>query len=277
MSEKPIISLFAPAIKPHLWLNLYESLSSNKIPFEIVFVGPKKPKFELPSNIVYIKSSVKPAQCAEIAYRNTQGSLVMGIGDDFIFRKYSLDYLYKDFEEKNKGIKKIGIGLALNGSHEVERSSLNKRRFSRSDKDNNTPVMWDGMVLMEKEWWGGIDRRFAAILYHWDNIMRFHESGGEIFPCEKAGWIEIDIGIKGRLKRSMKAYDLPLINALWTRLIKVGEEVPSEDIYDYARDHREIVVSKKRLDEVYFFEDKNILTKSQCRPHSKWGKGRGWV
>ena len=276
MATEPVISLFGPAIKPHLWLELYNSLSSNKIPFELVFVGPKKPKFKLPSNIVYIRSKVKPSQCAEIAYRNSRGSLVMCTGDDFVFRKYSLDYLYKDFLKNNKNSKKISIGLALNGSRGVERSSLNRRRFSRSDKDNDTPIMWDGMVLMEKGWWGGIDRRFAAILYHWDNIMRFYENGGEILPCEKAGWTEIDVGIKGRLKASMRGYDMPLVNALWTRLRKVGEEVPSENAYGYARDHKEIVVCRKRLDKIHFFEDKDILIKSQNMPPSKWTKGRKW-
>lgn len=275
MLNKPIISLFCSAIKPHLWLNLYESLSSNKIPFEIVFVGPKKPKFKLPFNIIYIKSRVKPAQCAEIAYRNSNGSFVLNITDDLIFRKYFLDNLYRDFKKHNKTSKKIGIGSVWNGSNRSKKSPLNKRRFSRSNKDNNTPVMWEGIVLMKKEWWGGIDKRFIAGFYSWDNIMRFHENRGEIFPCKKAGWVETDIGIKNRLKIITKAYDFSLINALWTRLIKVGEKVPSEEIYDYARDHMQIVVCKKRLDKVQFFENEDILVKSQCNS-PLWAKRKGW-
>ncbi len=266
MSKNPIISLFCSAIKPKKWLKLYKSLSSNKVPFELVFVGPDSPKYKLPSNIVHIKSKVKPAQCAEIAYRNSTGSLILNITDDLIFRKHFLDNLYADFKKHNKTSKKVGIGSIWNGSNRSKKSSLNKRRFSRSDKNNNTPVMWEGIVLMKKEWWGGIDKRFVAGFYAWDNIMRFHESGGKIHSCKKAGWTETDIGVKGRLKMITKTCDFLLINALWTRLNRIGEDIPSDEVYDYARGSVEIVVCKKRLDKVQFFEDENILVKSQSCP-----------
>lgn len=65
--KKPEISLFGSVHRPHLWMDLYRSIGDNSISFEIVFVGPNDPDFELPSNFKFIKSYVKPTQCIEIA------------------------------------------------------------------------------------------------------------------------------------------------------------------------------------------------------------------
>lgn len=67
MANNVAISLFGPSIRPELWMRLYRSLSSNAVPFEIIFVGNRLPDFSLPNNIHFIYSEVKPAQCAEIA------------------------------------------------------------------------------------------------------------------------------------------------------------------------------------------------------------------
>ena len=73
-------------------------------PFEVVFCGPNIPNFELPRNFKFIYSTVKPAQCLEIALRQFLGEYVIHINDDFLFSEKALDILYdrtkKSFEKK---------------------------------------------------------------------------------------------------------------------------------------------------------------------------------
>ena len=82
---KPCISLLCSGIRINNWLKIYDTLKLNKTNFEIVFVGSKKPNFQLNKNIKYIFSTVKPTQCWEIALRNCSGEFVMYIADDIFF------------------------------------------------------------------------------------------------------------------------------------------------------------------------------------------------
>ena len=63
------ISLIGSAFRTNNWLKIYDSVKKNKIGFEIVYVGPNKPDFQLPDNFRFIQSDVKPVQCIEIAAR----------------------------------------------------------------------------------------------------------------------------------------------------------------------------------------------------------------
>ena len=63
--KKPDISIIGTAARPENWLSLYRSLGSDDVSFEIVFVGPNEPDYELPSNFRFIKSNVKPMQCEQ--------------------------------------------------------------------------------------------------------------------------------------------------------------------------------------------------------------------
>ena len=80
-----IVSIFGPSRRIHLWLDFYEKLNQNDVPFEIVFAGPNNPNFELPYNFKYIYSEVKPAQCANIAYLNIYWTICFKFSDDFVF------------------------------------------------------------------------------------------------------------------------------------------------------------------------------------------------
>ena len=54
-------------------------------------VGPNPPDYELPKNLKYIQSNVKPAQCWFIASHNVEGDFICYIGDDAICDAGSLD------------------------------------------------------------------------------------------------------------------------------------------------------------------------------------------
>ena len=95
--KKPDISIIGIAARPENWPNRYRSLDFNDVSFEIVFVGPNEPDYELPPNPRFIKSNVKPMQCLEITSRNTSGELAMYcIADDYTFvTPRPLDRLYR--------------------------------------------------------------------------------------------------------------------------------------------------------------------------------------
>ena len=61
------ISLFMSASRPKWWERMYESLEGNKCEWEIIAVGPNKPKWHLPYNFRYLRMNYKPCQCYAIA------------------------------------------------------------------------------------------------------------------------------------------------------------------------------------------------------------------
>ena len=83
----PIISLYGTAKHISIWMETYNSLLFNDVPFEVVFAGPVEPNFDLPGNLKFIKTNVKPAQCSEIALRNTKGKFIVHTADDIIYSK----------------------------------------------------------------------------------------------------------------------------------------------------------------------------------------------
>ena len=100
--NKPIISVFASAYRIHWWRGMYDSLATNKVSFEIVFVGQNKPDFKLPNNFKYIYSNVKPAQCLEIALKQATGEFIMNMSDDWLFSDSFLDNLCKEAQSISK-------------------------------------------------------------------------------------------------------------------------------------------------------------------------------
>jgi len=174
---KPAISIFGPSYRPENWMDLYGSIGENEVRFEIVFVGPNEPDFELPSNLKFIKSCVKPMQCFEIAARNTTGDLIMDIADDVEFRtKSPLDRLYNIYKSYNNYKLIISCRYMQDGVDLSEEC----HRFFAGDK--SSPVLPLSGLMSRKLYReiGGIDRNFIAIIGGNDLAMRAHANGAEI-------------------------------------------------------------------------------------------------
>lgn len=175
--KKPEISIFAPAHRPQNWMDLYRSIGDNNINFEVIFVGPNNPDFELPSNFKFIKSYTKPTQCGEIASRNTTADLIMLMADDCEFRtKRPLDMLYNTYKSYNNDKLILSCRYMING-----------RYISRSDHrfffgDNSSAIMPLSGLMSRKLYRdiGGIDRNFIAVMYDLDIAMRVLALGGEV-------------------------------------------------------------------------------------------------
>lgn len=112
----PEISIVATAFRPQNWMSLYKSIGDNQVNFELVFVGPSPPGYELPKNFRFIKTPVKPPQCMEIVVRNTNAELIMNIADDCEFvTPSSLDELYDLYKSCNSDKVIVSLRLAQKG------------------------------------------------------------------------------------------------------------------------------------------------------------------
>ena len=97
------IGLYCSAIRPHLWMNLYNNLkNTNKSEFEIMFVGNVIPEFELPPNMKFIYSNVKPAQCWYIAATRVDGDYLINVADDLLFSDGALDDILRTFKKQTR-------------------------------------------------------------------------------------------------------------------------------------------------------------------------------
>ncbi|OHB79355.1 MAG: hypothetical protein A2Z25_15830 [Planctomycetes bacterium RBG_16_55_9] len=263
MSSDVAISLFGPAIYTENWMGFYESLTSNEVPFEIVFVGHRAPEFTLPDNFHFIYSEVKPAQCAEIASRYAVGDYVLAIADDVVFSEHALDKMYK--MHRSFDCDKIMISC---------RYILNKKDVTDEAAyywwgEKKSPRMPVAGILKRSMWkqLGGIDRRFVALCWHLDIAMRFYEIGGAVGLCEDA-WIE-EIESTRRLYADVGApVDRPLLDWFWVRHTEPPEGAAFSSCIHYKSKEKG-VISRTRLSPVVPFDDQYILTRSQG-PKGKW-------
>jgi len=170
------ISICATAYRPQNWLRLYKSLGQNLIDFELIFVGPNKPKYVLPSNFKFILSNVKPAQCYEIALRNSSGNFILHVADDLEFLSPNpLDKLYEAYD--NSISKDIIVtptlyenGVCLRHAHYYDVNDLNSPSLPSAS--------FFSKHLYNKL--GGVDKNFIAVMFDIDIAMRLYEIGGKI-------------------------------------------------------------------------------------------------
>ena len=241
----PKISLIASASRPENWAGLYESIGENDVEFELVFVGPNSPKQKLPDNFHYIKSNVKPAQCFEIAAKHAAGELIMWFVDDARFiTEHPLDKLYRAYL-----------------SHSDEKIIMTCEYHLPDGYNRYYPGKMDSPMmalcgLLSKSLWrdiGGIDRRFIALCWDMDLVMRVLAKGGKV---ETAGVfmderIESSRGLRSRgstLLKDHMATDRVLVDELWVRDGKLG---------------------LVRSSPVLPFMDLDIMTRSQA-PTGRW-------
>jgi len=181
---KPTISILASAARPDLWIDWYKSIGENQVPFEVIFVGPNKPGFQLPDNFYFIESHVKPVQCWEIATRNASGECLIHIGDDMFFEfPNSLDTLYKDFLSYNT--EKLMLSLQLKQAFtkvgtKVEMLIHGRHSHYTGGSFSDKVIMPTGFIMSNNyyRYLGGVDRNFISIYFEVDLCLRVIEDGG---------------------------------------------------------------------------------------------------
>lgn len=288
MSKDVVISLFSSAVHPELWMRLYRSLSSNTVPFEIIFVGNNPPQFKLPENCYFIYSEVKPSQCFEIGSRYATGDLIMNFADDVVFSEHALDNLYEEFNKLNDDKIILSCRYILEGKDIADECS----RYWADDP--SSPIMPLTGLMKRKIWKqiGGVDRRFIALHWNLDIAMRIYEIGGKVILSKNAWAEELhpSRGFWKRIPRILKDI-LLLFPGLRQKLIqgllflKKNKGNPRlfiefgattdgpllDQFWVIKKDSSEKrgILSKVRLAPVLPFEDKHILTVSQG-PKGRW-------
>ena len=266
--EKPLVSLFASAIRTKDWIRFLDSLKNNTIPYEVIFSGPKEPTFDLSKypEFRYIYSNVKPAQTYELAARACKGLLCGWTCDDSTYEKplnphpeKNLDRAYKYYQEANN--KKAIISM-----HTIEdnRDVWHQHRFF--GKWNDTPVMAP-MALMNRELFmeiGGYDKNFISAQAENDIIMRVYEIGGTVVMAKEAyvyiGHRECHIrGIPGEHKSMIRQYyvaDRQVLENFWVKEGYGCYGPGGVRLKPYT-------LSKTRLKPIESFDDENICTRTQ--------------
>ena len=226
-NSKPTISIVASAIKPHKWKLLYEQFTNeNEVDFEIVFVGPKKPDFTLPDNLIHIQTDVKPAQATEIAYRNSKGNFFMHIGDDCIFKPYHLDRLMEEYEAGYNN-QKVMIGAVPTYGQRVGTDGIPSYDNWDSGLDWNAWLRYPDYGIVGsppqltfcpiirrdlKEEIGGYDTGFIAVDYDIDEQMRLYEIGGSCIHIMTQ--VSEDLN-DSKLFRDYNTRDRQYLHSLW--------------------------------------------------------------
>jgi hypothetical protein len=177
----PKVSLVASSIRPHLWLNFYQSLLSNdQIEYEVIFVGPNRPDFTLPNCIHYIYSTVKPTQCYEIGFRQATGDFINWTADDVIYDFKALDLMYQRYMRENNKYIVFAFNCIENGSPTSE-----GHRIDLPPSPRMAPIGFMDMKFFREL--GGYDRRFICGQAENDVVMRVRELGGKVEICQEAG------------------------------------------------------------------------------------------
>lgn len=189
------LSIFASAIRPHLWEDLLKSLRGGKYEYEVIFAGHidkalvKEMFSEYPEFKYITTGEIKPAQCYEIARRSCTGELVCWIADDCIFSEGFIDKVYDYYSKLIYGGIKSHLNAEIliscktneNGNNET---MLNHRFFSQNQ---NTPLMAPIGVMSREylDYLGGIDACYICGQYENDIAQRVYANGGEIILFEE--------------------------------------------------------------------------------------------
>ena len=231
-------SVIVSSNKPELWDSLCKTIfKENKIGTEIIFVGPKPPKHKLYKNCVYIKTSVKPSQCWEIASREAKGQYLLYSTDDIRLSKYFLTNSYRHIVKDNDN--KIVYSCMFK---KKKRSLL--KGFNLVKNNKKTPLLGFISLFNSKIWkeLGGLDSRFVALYSELDMTLRFHEIGGKT------------VFMKDCIATEIMFYPNHL-----TRMCSIDKRT----LYSFWMKKKEF--SNKRVFELLSFNNKKILKQSQNR------------
>lgn len=247
----PKIGICSSAHRPQNWMALYNSIGDNDVEFELVFVGPNSPDYELPKNFRFIRTDVKPPQCFEIAVRNATAELIMNMADDCEFiTPCALDKLYNLYKSSNSDKVIVSSRFMQNG--EVQPLSIH-HFFS----GYGSALMLPMFGLMSRKLYrdiGGIDKNFEAIFWEIDIAMRTYALGGRVVMSDV--YVDEDKSKCAEPERDLwdqsGVRDRRLIESLWTFDGKVQ-------------------LNRKKT--VESFLDMNILKASQG-PRGRW-RGNG--
>ena len=165
------ISAYMTSIRPNKWMGIFEMLQKSNLTFEIVIVGPTAPDFDLPNEIKFYQSCVKPCQCQHAAAVLSTGDVLFQIVDDMEYPDGSIEAMYNLV---NSNLKIMSTcRYLMDGSDKS--SEQNIAGVPRGDLPI-LPVC--GMFRRsEYEFVGGMDKSFDGVMGELDLYMRLFIDG----------------------------------------------------------------------------------------------------
>jgi len=180
------IGIYCSSIRPHLWVDLYKTLSTNNANFNLCISGPYPPISTLPGNVKYIQTNVKPPQCNFIAANNTEGDYIFNVPDDITLNPGCLDNLLKTVRsEKNV------ITTPKYKGRESQYQLVTELACTRADNTAQfIPINFPIPVctLMRRKDFDsiGIDKSFLATFWDQDMSFEFVSRGGKCILSENS-------------------------------------------------------------------------------------------
>jgi hypothetical protein len=201
------LSIFASAIRAHLWGDLLKSLRGGKYEYEVVFAGHIDQSLvadmfkDYPEFRYITTGEIKPAQCYEIARRACTGLLVCWVADDCIFSEGFVDKVCDFYDSLSTIIPPIiSCKTNENGNNETMK---NHRFFERNQ---NTPMMAPVGVMSREylDFLGGIDSRYICGQYENDIVMRALSYAGDCIYLYEEVCVTIDHASKHKSNDDFK-------------------------------------------------------------------------
>jgi len=250
---KPVFSVCFAAVRNDYYKRFYDSLSKDaNVDFEVVFAGDKRPPRRMPDNFRYIYTTVKPAQCIELAVRAAVGDYILPFSDDMTFSDNFLNRLYNYTLRLDMDKVLITFRYKLGG--------LMRDDYFIFDKDDySSPVVGLSPVFRRDIWneLGGLDNRFVGSFPDTDMQMRFFEYGMNIFITPDCIITEEEPTDMSTLYRRTAKHGRKLLKELWNN--KNG------------------TISKTRLKPVIPFITRGIRLKTQGTRVGYGKRGRKFV
>lgn len=204
--KDPKISIVLSAIRTQWWQEFISSLENNKISYEIIFVGNKRPSYrdycfsELNENkILWLYSPTCPAECYNIGFNCARGELINWSADDCTYSEGALDKAYDFYRSFNDTKKVIAFNCIENGS-----PTSHGHRLDKSDSPLMAPIGMMNRKLLLKL--GGYDKNFYCGQSENDIAMRVYELGGSVEICKEA-IVEIEHNKKHKGKSIFRTED----------------------------------------------------------------------
>ena len=273
--SKPLVSVYMAAIRPSLWMRLYDSLTKNDtVNFELICVGHVHPDYSLPENLIHIYSPTKPVQCAEIGFRNVHGEYCIQATDDLVFSPHCLDILYQRIRYNNFDL--FHLPCCISQGPDGKTLEKDKCRFWPGVVES--PIlplcgMYQTKIL---KMIGGRDKRFVRSYADVDIAMRYYEQGGRAEICDEALIKELPppgTTYNSGLNWIGSQTDRPKLLSYWTigkdYFDKLVESTVAVPFYCKSASGT-VYLCKRRQCVVQPFIDELLLTKSQ-------GDNDGWA
>ena len=270
---KPIVSIYVPSIRPENWLRQHASIkNSNNTTFELIYIAPVLPPAgNLPPEIHYIHSTVKPAQCAQIGWQACEGEFCIFAQDDLVFGPGTIDILVTKWRALNEALNNDLVVVSC--MPYLNNVPLETFRYRFWDGDRGSPMTPIGGLYKKStmDKLGGIDRNFICTAWDIDLAMRLFEMGGYGIFCEGTCANEIVPPGIPRLCSYGAKMDRPYLHELWT--ISQEEYAVKKntgfEIQYMNPGRRQGVICKHRKHSLAQYSPVDIMTISQG-PTGRW-------